>query len=261
MTSRVDAVNTNGEFTDNWQVNSMLQALVRCNSAWSDLAEPATLKPGTTILNAGGKAQYVYFPFEGLVSLLFNTKGTLEASKDDEIQVGMLGRHDIVGVNALLAPGVNPVRGVVHAGGPAMRCSAQAARRLLMRDTASQVLVNRYVQMVLAEQVTMIACSTTGTVGQRVARMLVRASETMGTDALPFTHLFMSQMLGVRRASVTEELRAMEGLGMIRLERARIDVKKLDELRTASGPCWDALSKHRQAFRETLLPGASVDED
>jgi hypothetical protein len=59
------------------------------------------------------------------------------------------------------------------------------------------------------------------------------SQDRMGNDDLPLTHNFLSLMLGVRRASVTDALHALEGEGAIKATRARIQIRdrrKLEEI-------------------------------
>nr|WP_280514405.1 helix-turn-helix domain-containing protein [Agrobacterium fabrum] len=49
------------------------------------------------------------------------------------------------------------------------------------------------------------------------------------------THEFLSTMLAVRRASVTDALHGLESLGFIRSERGRITIKNREMLETYAG--------------------------
>jgi hypothetical protein len=51
------------------------------------------------------------------------------------------------------------------------------------------------------------------------------AHDRLGVDALPLTHEFLSLMLGVRRAGVTETLHVLKGQGLIDHGRASITVR------------------------------------
>jgi CRP-like cAMP-binding protein len=60
---------------------------------------------------------------------------------------------------------------------------------------------------------------------QRLARWLLMAHDRLETDWLPLTDEFLSLMLGVRRAGVTETVQALQGRGLISRTRGQINVR------------------------------------
>ena len=50
----------------------------------------------------------------------------------------------------------------------------------------------------------------------RLARWILMAQDRLDGASLPLTHEFLSLMLGVRRAGVTEALHALEAMKLIR---------------------------------------------
>ena len=57
-------------------------------------------------------------------------------------------------------------------------------------------------------------------------------------DEIPFTHEFLSLMLGVRRAGVTEALQALEEQQAIRSTRRLIHVRDRAKLEAIAGDCY-----------------------
>ena len=60
---------------------------------------------------------------------------------------------------------------------------------------------------------------------QRLARWLLMAHDRLETDCLPLTDEFLSIMLGVRRAGVTEAVQALQVKGLISRTRGQINVR------------------------------------
>lgn len=247
------------DFGANWSVNAVATALIRVNSDWADLWEPATVKAGTDLCRVGSSPHEIFFPFEGLTSVMQSIVAPGEPVGDPgtEVQVNLLGASDCVNVWALLSEVPCPFRVTVHSGWAGLRCSAQAARRLLARDETSRAIMLRYVQGIMVETYQNLACSQRFTSNQRVAAWLLQCSETLMTDALPLTHRFGGDMLGIRRATVTLAIQELEKLGLVdsSSSRGRINVLNAAGLEAYAGPCWSNMRAHRQRLIADLAAG------
>ncbi|WP_456739234.1 Crp/Fnr family transcriptional regulator [Bradyrhizobium sp. USDA 4471] len=67
-------------------------------------------------------------------------------------------------------------------------------------------------------------CNAAHSVKQRRARWLLVASNALEDDKLPLTHEVLAHLLGVRRASVTECLEALEKGGAIHSLRGLVNI-------------------------------------
>jgi Crp-like helix-turn-helix domain len=86
-------------------------------------------------------------------------------------------------------------------------------------------------------------CNARSRLDQRLARWLLMAHDRLGTNLLPLTHEFLSLMLGVRRAGVTE------ALGLIANDRSQITVRDRKD--------WSASRAMRMAYRRLSTGGCS----
>src|SRR5262245_58761356 len=78
--------------------------------------EPVSLRSGMVLQEPDREIDHVYFPEQGLVSLLcVNSDG-------DMIEVGVIGQEGVVGIPAILG-GLSPYRAVVQIQGEAWRTS------------------------------------------------------------------------------------------------------------------------------------------
>src|SRR6267143_229700 len=94
--------------------------------------EPVALVFGEVLYEPGAPIREVYFPTNGLVSLLTLVEGRLA------LEVGLVGREGMVGVALALGIGVSPIRALVQGGGTALRMSAARFRRELRRSPPLQ---------------------------------------------------------------------------------------------------------------------------
>jgi hypothetical protein len=70
---------------------------------------------------------------------------------------------------------------------------------------------------------------------ERLARWLLMCHDRVDGDALSTTHEFLSLMLGVRRAGVTQTLQVLEDRGLISTKRGQITVVDRIKLEAGAG--------------------------
>ena len=85
------------------------------------------------------------------------------------------------------------------------------------------------------------ACNALHPVQVRMARWLLHLSDHIDHDVLPLTQEALSQILGVRRTTVTLSMRNLRARGAIRSDqRGRIEIDRL-QLATAACECHDTM--------------------
>ena len=72
----------------------------------------------------------------------------------------------------------------------------------------------------------------------RLARWLLQTRDRIDTDVLPLTQEFLSQMLGVRRTTVTLVARQLEQAAVIKNRRGRIIVMNRKGLEDVACECY-----------------------
>src|SRR5206468_5514418 len=91
-----------------------------------------------------------------------------------------------------------------------------------------------------------MACNGLHSVEQRCCRWLLTTQDRIGSQELNITHEFLAQMLGVRRASVTEVLRPMQSDGLIRASRGKVIILDPKRLADASCECYGVIRNEYQ---------------
>ncbi len=102
----------------------------------------------------------------------------------------------------------------------------------------------RHEQVLFAQAQQSAACNASHTVDARLARWLLRARDLSGSDQLELTQEFLSQMLGVRRSSVSPVANELQRSGIIRYNRGRIEIIDLKGLQSASCECYGTVKAH-----------------
>ena len=76
---------------------------------------------------------------------------------------------------------------------------------------------------------------------QRCARWLLPTHERAAADPFPLTHEFLAQMLGMRRASVTEAVGTLQQAGLIAYRRGRMSIVDRAGLEAAACECYGVI--------------------
>lgn len=149
--------------------------------------------------------------------------------------------------------GVDPGRAFSQIPGHAYRLRTREFLAVLAKDGQLHAFMNRYTQALFA-QIAQIAqgaaCNGVHDVEQRCARWLLMTHDRVGRDELPLTHELLAQMLGVRRASVTEVASALATRGLIDYSRGSIHVLDRQGLERTSCDCYGII----RAELDRLLP-------
>src|SRR5690349_13735644 len=103
------------------------------------------------------------------------------------------------------------------------------------------------------------ACNAHHSVKQRLGRWLLRACDGLESNRLPVTHTLVSGLMGVRRASVSECLIALEAEGAIRHRPRLTEVIAPAMLRSISCDCHSIVQRdYRHLFASPSLRVAAA---
>ena len=82
------------------------------------------------------------------------------------------------------------------------------------------------------------ACNRLHPMEERCARWLLQTHDRVRSDDVPMTHEFLSQMVEVRRATVTVAAGMLQQAGLIRYSRGVVTVLDRPGLEAASCECY-----------------------
>jgi CRP-like cAMP-binding protein len=174
----------------------------------------------------------VYFPLDGVISVV----GLL--SSGQPVEVATIGREGFVGLPLFLGADRTPAEVFSQVRGSALQMSA---RDFLAEVKASQPLrdvLHRYTQAMFTLVAQGSACNRAHSVVERCARWLLLTHDRVGSDTFDLTQQFLAQMLGVRRATVSEAAAALQRKGAIEYRRGRITIRDRKQLEALSCECY-----------------------
>ena len=182
----------------------------------------------------GEPTRYVYFPVDGFISLVTTIDGS------PGVEVGMVGREGMMGVEVVLGVETAPLRAVVQGSGSAWRLAVDVFQDQVVSSPPLKRVLDRYVFVLMAQLTTSAACLRYHEIGPRLARWLLMSQDRAHSDRFRVTHEFLAYMLGVRRVGITAAAGVLQQSGLI--EYTRGDLKVLDRIgleRVACG-CYKA---------------------
>jgi hypothetical protein len=197
------------------------------------------------VVAVGQATEAVYFP----VSCVCAT--VAQGSRGLGVEVATIGNDGMSGLSVFFGvDGVASLDTLVQLPGLALCMPATAFRVHLEGDRRFDAIIGRYAQALLMQVAQGSACNRLHTAEQRCARWLLMTRDRVDRDDFELTHELIAQMLGVRRATVTEIASALQDAGAIRYARGVMTVVNRGILRARCCECYDFI----QAEYERLLP-------
>ncbi len=182
--------------------------------------------------------EYVYFPISMVASLInLMADGTI-------VETGTVGNEGMVGLPVFLGTVSVPGGSYCQITGEALRMRADVFREQVVEQAgALHDLLLRYAQAMLVFTSQSVACGQVHSIRQRASRWMLHTDDRVGQSEFPLTQEFLSQMLGVRRASVSEVARQLQAEGLISYKRGRITVLDRPGLEQAACECYGVIRR------------------
>lgn len=194
---------------------------------------------------AGARIEYVYFPLNAMVSLLAIMEG------GEAIEIAAIGREGAIGAKVGARPPLSFARAIVQLGGTALRIDIAKFQQAATKRLAIAELAMCANDVLMANLQQSAACNPMHAIEARIARWLLHARDRYDSDSIPITQEFLSEMLGVRRPTVTLAAGMLHGAGLIRYRRGVIEILDRDRLEAASCECYAVV---RQNIARILRP-------
>lgn len=198
----------------------------------------ATYAQNSVLLETGDEVDQVYFPNGGMLSLL-------AVMRDGKaIETATVGREGVVGAMAGLGLYRSMVRVVVQLPTTTTKISSAQFRKAVAASEPLRNMCIQYNEVLLTQARITAACNALHPVEERFARWLLQSADRAGSNTVPLTQELMSEMLGVRRTSVTEVAGKVQAAGLISYSRGVIKILNRDALEKTSCECYQTLIDH-----------------
>jgi len=191
------------------------------------------------LVEAGEAIVRAYFPTSGVISLVVGL------GEGEMIEAAMIGRDSVLGASSAIAgggPSLNSA--IVRLPGAAFMLDLEQLRSAAARSEPLRAALMRHEQALFAQAQQSVACNARHAVESRLSRCLLRMRDLSGSDSLPITQESLSQMLGVRRNSVSIVALALQRANLIRYSRGMIEITDLDGLIGGACECYGTVKAH-----------------
>ena len=230
--------------------NRLLGALEpACRKRIDPHLEPVTLELGAVVCEAGGLLKHAYFPQGSVLSLLT----VLE--NGSAIETANIGREGAFGLFAAMYSRVSFNRCLVQLEGAMVRCPIELLQAEFKHSEHVRNLFVSYSETLLSQVQQTVACNAMHTTEERMCRWLLMMHDRANGEALPYTHEFLSSMLGANRKSVTLAALSMQAAGLISYRRGKIQILDRPGLERAACECYAIVKERFDAF---LTPPSSA---
>ncbi|WP_271610945.1 Crp/Fnr family transcriptional regulator [Bradyrhizobium sp. CCBAU 21360] len=213
-------------------------------AAIGEFLEPFVLRERIVLHEPRKSLDHVYFIESGLVSLRIVAAGSI-------LETAVIGYHGAVGASSLLGGHLPTHQSVVLFPGSAHRIRVEDLRRLMTDRPGIREQLSRYAQALSLHSAQAGLCGVRHDREKRLACWICLASDAVDADVLPITHDYLSSVLGLRRAGVTETLIRFEGQGLIRKMRGVLKLDERKSLEQKACSCYKLISGAYAACEST----------
>lgn len=202
------------------------------------------LKRRTILDRVGQMTNTVHFPETAVIS-------TVASYRDgSSIEMANVGREACTGIGLVLGHPRQLNTNEVQISGEALAMSADSFVRLKNTLPDFSTSLHSTIQAIFYQVMVSGACNGAHRARQRLARWLLSMGDRSDHETMSLTHEFLAEMLGVRRATVSEAAADLQAEGLIEYSHGRVRIVDHSALREASCECYDLV---RSAYA-LLLP-------
>jgi len=193
---------------------------------------------GRLLYDPGDAIEHVYFPHDGVISLL-----TL-MENGAAIESSTIGPEGALGLMAAVAPRQSLSRAIVQTPLRVARVSAERLHEVWEKSPALRDLADRHTEALYGHAIQSVACNALHSVEARFCRWLLTCHDRISSDTVALTQEFLADMLGVQRTTVTAVARSLQEKGVIRYRRGVVDIVDRPALQAMTCECYGVIRHH-----------------
>jgi len=204
------------------------------------------MEPGDVLYQPGRRLDHVFFPETAVVSIL-----TLLADGSG-IETATIGREGMAGIFLFLGDDRSRNgRAIVQMGGSILRLDVDTFRAGVAGSAKFEQLMVVYTRAFLLQVSQSVACGAVHPVQARLARWLLQTSDRTSSEDVALTQQFLADILGVRRASVSEAVGDLRARGVLAARRGGLMILDRAGLARCACECYGVV---RDEYTR-LMPG------
>jgi CRP-like cAMP-binding protein len=192
---------------------------------------------GRLLFDPGDPIDVVYFPHDGVISLmtLMNNGAAIESAT--------IGPEGALGLMAAVAPRQALSRAIVQTPLKASRIGAERLHEAWAKSPRIREMVDLHGEALFGHAIQSVACNALHSVEARFCRWLLTCHDRISGDTIALTQEFLADMLGVQRTTVTAVARSLQVKDLIRYRRGVVDIVDRPGLEALSCECYGVIRK------------------
>lgn len=207
-------------------------------------AETVSLSPHEELYPTAGPIESVYFPLNVAASIL------IDNGQGEAVEIATIGNEGMLGSAVVLGVPYAWGRTLVPVAGTALKLRVEVLLARLEQQPVLRTLLSRYLYALTRHMAQTGACHHLHSMEERCARWLLMMQDRVGQETFVLTQQFLSEILGVRRATVNLVLRRFKRAGLLAYVRGRIEICDRAGLEGVSCPCYTMM----MAAYQRVLP-------
>jgi len=200
--------------------------------------EHVTLQHHSVLHESHDPVRAVYFPNNGLISLVIVTANGKSA------EAGVVGNEGVVGLEGIFGLKRSPLQEIVQISGSAYRVAASNLGKLFRAYPELLLRFSRFAIVNRMQISQTAACNRLHEVEQRLARWLLLTQDRVDSGLLAMTHDFLATMLGTDRSSVSEAAGLLQKRKIIQYARGSVRVLNRKALEQSSCECYQLIRQY-----------------
>ncbi len=180
----------------------------------------------------------IYFPETAVICML-------TVMEDGQtIESGTVGCEGASWVSASFDEPTMPCQTTVAVGGDAYKVNVHLVEKEIQLNGDFHGALSEYSHALLIAAFRTTACNGLHSIHQRAARWMLTVLDRTQDERFEVTHEFLSNLLGVRRSTVSEIVSELRGNGIIESGRGVIEVVKREKLEEISCECYSIIKEN-----------------
>ncbi|WP_258002199.1 Crp/Fnr family transcriptional regulator [Burkholderia sp. WAC0059] len=192
---------------------------------------------GQVVYESGDHLSHIYLPTTAIISMLYVMENGASA------EIAVVGKDGLLGVALFMGGETMPNRAIVQSAGHALRLSGSVVKDEFARGGALQRIFLRYTQALITQMAQTAVCNRHHSISQQFCRWLLLSLDRLESNEVRMTQELIANMLGVRRAGVTETAHKLQDSGIIRYTRGLIEVLDRRALEAQVCECYKVVKR------------------
>ena len=210
---------------------------------------PYSMQTGEELHQRAGQSPYVFFPIDSVSSLV------VSLADGTTVEVATVGHEGMVGLPLFIESDTVVMDSFTQVPGRALRMERRILRAELRREAALCHRLHEYTEALLLFIAQSASCNQAHGQRERCARWLLHIRDRVPTDTFPLTQEFLSQMLGVRRPTITAVAGELREKGLIDYRKGSVRIVDRKRLEGVACDCYHVIRReHRRLFGGPARP-------